>query len=185
MGWFYVTIDETNELYELGVTDTVKVSASSKISSEKTEDKQVVSDNAVAYNPTISYNGIVSSIKSIGTNPRSLTSPEDYLEGIESARKDKKFVTCNIDDNLNSIGNCLIKDFDYIKTESEGRSSWKVSLVLQQVRTTEAAASTRIPAPTNKDTTSSQNNAGNATTKQQNLGEEVTKGGFLNIPFGQ
>ena len=185
MGWFYVTIEETNELYELAVTNSIDVSANSKISSEKTENKNVVSDNVVAYNPTISYNGIVSSIKSIGTNPRSLSTPEDYLEGIELARKTKKFVTCNIDASLNPIDNCQIKDFKYTKTEAEGKSSWKVSLVLQQVRTTVTATSTRIPTPAAKDITSEQNNAGNATTKQVDLGEAIPQGGILNIPFGQ
>lgn len=165
MGWFYITVEDTAEIYELSVTDNIKVSGDTKISSNKTEARTVVSDNAVAYNQVISYNGIISSIRSIGAKSGSLSTAEDYLEGLESVRKGKLFITCNLDDRLDPINNCLIEKLSFSKSESEGRSSWRVELTCKQIRTTEAAEETRIPAPVSKDTTSETEDGGNAPTQ--------------------
>lgn len=166
MGWFYIVDQESNEIYEMAVTKEVKVSGRTKISSEKTEDKTVVSDNAVAFNPNISYNGVISSITSIGVNPRSLSTPDEYIESLEKVRTSRKLVTCHIDNKLNPIEDCVIEDFTFQKSEREGVSSWKINLVCQQIRVTTGATSTRIPSPATKDATESKVDAGNATTKQ-------------------
>lgn len=181
MGLFYIVTEDSNETFEMAVTDNVSVTGNTKISDYKTEDRTVVSDNAVAYNQIISYNGIITSIDSIGTNPKSLTKPEEYLESLESVRKSKGFITCWIDNNLNPISNCLIEKLEFNKTKDEGLTSWKVSLICKQIRVTEAASQTRVPAPASKDSTSSQQDSGNATTKQEDT--PISQGGFLSI-FG-
>ena len=180
MGLFYIVTEESNEMFEMSVTESVSVTGSTRISDSKTEDKTVVSDNAVAYNQIISYNGMVTSIESIGANPRALSSPEEYIESLEKVRTDRKFVTCWIDSALNPISDCLIEKLDFTKTMEEGITSWKVSLVCKKIRVVEEASSTTVPKPASKDTTSQKADAGNATTKQESDQQAFSTGG-LNV----
>lgn len=180
MGLFYIISEDSNEMFEMAVTESVSVTGDTRVSSSKTEDRTVVSDNAVAYNQIISYNGTITSIDSIGTNPRALTKPEEYLESLELIRKDRGFVTCFIDSNLNPITNCLIEKFNFDKTLDEGLTSWKVSISCKQVRVTTEASSTTVPRPDTRDPTADTQNAGNATTKQEN-DSALNTGGFLDF----
>lgn len=164
MGVFYITVQDTGERYELSTTTAINVSEESKISSHKVETREIISTNAVAYNKEISYNGVISNIRRVDQNTNKDVA--EYLEGLSNIRTSKLFVTCNIDDRLNPITDCLIQSLSANKTTRDGLSTWTVAIKLKQVRLSNQASVTRVPVPKLPDTTEKEKNLGNSSTKE-------------------
>ncbi len=161
--WFRI-VTEDNVVYQLTLTSDVTVEETSKISSKKVQDNSVITDNVVAYNKKVSYNGIVTSVERLDQDE--YKDPFEYLENLSLVRSNKNIVVCFLDDLLNPITNCVIEKLSYTKGKNEGLTSWRVNLVLQQIRLSDELTSTTItaPNPEYKDPTSNSENAGNATT---------------------
>ena len=169
---------EDGEFYELSVSTEVKVSARNTITKHKTESKDIITDNAVVFLREISYNGLISSIKrtdqgrsllgSLFDSPTdsNYKTPKSYLEGLDSVRTERKFITCYLANELTPIPNCLIENLEYIKDNNGGLTTWRVSFKAVEVRLTTKAASTTVPAPAIKDITSEKKDNSNATTEK-------------------
>lgn len=175
--------DTGGEVYELSVTTEARVSVRNSVSRYKVESEEVVTDNSVVNNREITYNGIITSIRRTdqgsGGSSFNVTGavldffdlggdsnfkdPRTFLEGLDQVRRNRQLVTCFLPNNITPIGNCLIENFEYVKDQSGGLTSWNVSLRLYEIRLAQAAQATSIPAPANSQVTSPEQDAGNAT----------------------
>jgi len=183
MNWFKI-ISEDNAVYQLVATTDVTVEQDSKITSAKVEDKSVVSDNVVALNRNVRYNGIITTIDRL--DQPDFKDPATFVEGIRGLMRDRKFVTCELDNLLTPIPNCQIEKFSISKGKSEGLTSWFVNLSIKEIRLSDAITSTTVAAPAQEvsDITSESVNEGSATTRAKKLSETIGTGALDNIIGG-
>lgn len=172
---------DSGSYIRLDAVESFNKTLTSQLTKHPVESGSDYTDHVVVENQVVQFTGIISEIKfrngllelfSVPETADKTLSPQDFVTEVEEVILSRVPFDLYLDEDLETLENCIITSFDILRNPSIGKS-FKVSISVEQIRVATQAEATTVEAPNEefaKEGTDTEDKGGQAT---EQVGETI------------